>query len=107
MESAAGVDAIAGTDPSWHQSLFAACVWAGAGSAASHRSAAAQWKLDGFNEDVVEISTTHRMRSSKVVVHRRRSLDRRETTTLNNIPTMRVDRRSSWKAGLSFASRDC
>jgi very-short-patch-repair endonuclease len=40
----------------WQQRLAALCLWAGAGSAASHRSAGLIWELDGVNGAHVEIT---------------------------------------------------
>ena len=38
------------------QQLAAACMWAGAGAAASHRSAGALWELDGVESPTIEIT---------------------------------------------------
>ena len=49
-----------GSPVSWEQSLMAAQLWAGADAAISHRSAAAVWKLDGFEPGHVELTTLRR-----------------------------------------------
>jgi hypothetical protein len=49
---------VAGTAPTWHQALMAACLWGGDAAVASHRSAAALWSLDGFPEGPLEITTS-------------------------------------------------
>ena len=56
----------------WHQRVMAACLWAGAGSAASHRTAAALLRIPGFGRGGIEITTSRRLKRSGVVVHRRR-----------------------------------
>lgn len=57
VEALPGVYRIPGAPRTWHQSLLAACLWAGEGAAASHRSAAALWGLDGFPEEPLEVTT--------------------------------------------------
>jgi hypothetical protein len=51
-----GVYRLAGSPDSWLQRLKAAELWAGAGSAISHRSAAALWGLDGSRAGIVELT---------------------------------------------------
>lgn len=55
----------------WHARLLAACLWGGPDSAISHRSAAALWSLDGFDHELVEMTTArcHQGRPG-LVVHR-------------------------------------
>ena len=63
---------IAGCPPSWHQRLLAACLAAGPGAAASHRSAGALHHFDGFAPRVVEITVPQGRRDFKmrgVIVH--------------------------------------
>ncbi len=40
---------LAGTPATWHQGLMAACLAAGPGAVASHRSAGTLWRLDGLD----------------------------------------------------------
>lgn len=79
---------IAGTPCSWHQSLMAATLWAGEGSAVSYRSAGALWRLGGYPADLVEISTTGRVRKRPpgIIVHRPRRLLSGEITRIDGIP---------------------
>ncbi|MGH2767745.1 MAG: DUF559 domain-containing protein [Actinomycetota bacterium] len=67
-----GVFRVAGAPNSWHQQLMAACLWAGEGAAASHRSAAALWRLEGFGTGPVEISAPKKPHRGvpDLVVHR-------------------------------------
>jgi hypothetical protein len=73
-----GVFAVAGTPTRMEEELMAACLWAGDGSAVSHRAAAREWGLWGFKGAPVEISTTVRRRGEgpilpsglPIIVHR-------------------------------------
>lgn len=58
---------MAGTPRSWEQTLLAACLWAD--GTASHRSAAALWKLDGTKRKIIEITTPRDLRANKIKVH--------------------------------------
>jgi very-short-patch-repair endonuclease/predicted transcriptional regulator of viral defense system len=64
-----GVYRAAGVPGSWHQSVRAACLWAGDDAFASHRTAAALWGLDDSVLGEPEISTTRRVRHSGIIVH--------------------------------------
>jgi predicted transcriptional regulator of viral defense system len=79
---------IAGSPPSWHQSLMAATLWAGEARAASYRAAARLWSFKGFAEEIVEISTTSRVRKRPpgIIVHRPRRLLPGEITEVDGIP---------------------
>lgn len=48
---------VTGAPGSWEQDATAACLWAGEGSAISHRAAARLWGLAGFGLADIEIST--------------------------------------------------
>lgn len=64
-----GVYRYPGAPVSWHQKLLAVCLWRDA--VVSHRSAAALWRLAGFEAGLVECVTSksiHRM--SGVILHR-------------------------------------
>jgi very-short-patch-repair endonuclease len=50
-----GVYRLNGVPGSWHQMLLAACLAMGDGAAASHRAAAALWRLAGFEPGAIEI----------------------------------------------------
>jgi AbiEi antitoxin C-terminal domain len=63
---------IAGAPVTWRQRLIAACLAAGPGAAASHRSAAALHGFDGFEAGVVEITVPQGRRDFRmhgVIVH--------------------------------------
>lgn len=85
---------IDGVPESWEQSLCAACLWAGDGSAASHGSAARLWGFNGFNGVNVEISTIRRRRDLHVdvTVHRVSDPLEREIEVLEGIPATSVRR---------------
>ena len=85
------VYAIAGTPPSWHQTLLAAVLWGGPGSAASHRAAATLWKLDGI-ERALEITTPRRLDSHSVISHRNEPLPSHDLKLIDGIPTTGIDR---------------
>ncbi|MDQ4064839.1 MAG: DUF559 domain-containing protein, partial [Actinomycetota bacterium] len=70
----------------WEQQLFGAILWAGEGSAASHRSAAALWQLDGFEEGLVEITTSTSRRTPSGVIAHRSELRARDVTRVSDIP---------------------
>lgn len=68
----AGVYRVAGAPRTWHSAVAAAVLAAGAGAAASHRSAAALWRLTEDPTDVVEVSVPvgRYARLDGVAVHR-------------------------------------
>lgn len=75
----------AGTPHAWEGRLRAAVVAAGDTAAASHRSAAKLWGFEGLeSEDVIEITTSRRIRWSGVVIHRAET-SQRETTRVRGI----------------------
>jgi hypothetical protein len=80
-----GVYKMAGTPETWHQRVMAACL---AGPAvASHRSAAALWKMLDMETDLVEVTALrHRRRhASAVVWHESYHLSEREVTERDGI----------------------
>jgi hypothetical protein len=85
---------LTGSPPTWLQSLAAACLWAGAGAAVSHRAAAALHGLSGFRPGVVEISTTaNRKRAPDwLVCHRVTDLPPAHLCTMTGIPVTSPDR---------------
>lgn len=50
---------------------MAACLWAGDGAAASHRTAAALLRIRGFNKVGIEISTSRRLAHPGLIAYRR------------------------------------
>lgn len=73
---------------------MAACLWAGEQTAASHRTAATLWRLDGFARGRVEIATTCRRRPHglPVVVHRFDRWLLADITTIEGIPVTSLRR---------------
>jgi very-short-patch-repair endonuclease len=65
----------------------AALLWAGAGAALSHRSAAAIWQLDGVTEEVPELTVpgSRNPRSPLVLVHRTGELRRADVATVDGL----------------------
>ncbi len=68
---------LAGAPVTWEQQVLAACMAAGPGAAASHRSAAMLWALRGFERAPVEITVPAERcpRLSDVVLHRAPTVD--------------------------------
>lgn len=62
--------ALYGSAQTWEQQLMAAALWLGPDAAVSHGSAAALWRLPGFQPGAVELST-HRARKNRppIVIH--------------------------------------
>lgn len=57
--------------PSWHQSVLAACLSAGEESYASHRTAGRLWELEGITQAPIELTTAHDVRSGpRTIIHR-------------------------------------
>lgn len=83
-----GIYRVAGAPWSWRQDLLAACLAAGRGAAASHRSAACLWELEGVDWGVVEISVVrsryHRL--DGVIVHRSTDLSPAVATVRHGVP---------------------
>jgi Protein of unknown function (DUF559) len=84
-----GVYRIAGTPPSWHQRLTAACLACPA--VASHRSAAALFGFVDCDKGVVEVAALrHRRRHYRDVIwHESRRLDSSDLTEIDGIPVTR------------------
>ncbi len=84
----AGVYRVAGAPEWWEQRVLAACLAAGAGAVASHRSAARLWGLDESGRPTVELSVTsvrfHRLNGA--TVHRSSDLHRSIATKKGGIP---------------------
>lgn len=84
---------LAGTAGGWHQDLMAACLVLGGGCAASHRTAAVLWSLDGVPPGAREITVPGcGTRLSGVKVHRSRSLHRSAITTVEGLPVTKPGR---------------
>lgn len=83
-----GVYRLAGAAQTSEQALLAACMAAGDGAVASHRSAAALWALRGVEADTPEITFpgTRRPQLRDVLVHRTDRLDRIDASRRLGIP---------------------
>ena len=78
---------LSGSPQTWHQRVMAACLWAGPGAVASHRTAAALLDLPGFKPGVIEITTSRRLSATGIIVHRCRMNARIDNSTCDGIPT--------------------
>jgi len=85
---------LAGTPASWHQGLMAACLAAGPGAVASHRSAGALWRLDGLDPGPIEVTFPGRgeRHLPGVTIHRTRSLAPVDVGRRDGIPVTRPPR---------------
>ena len=83
-----GVYRLTGAPDTWRQRLLAACLAAGEGAVASHRAAAALWRLAGFEPIAIEISVPRgrRPRPYGVTVHQV-VLPLVDVATIEAIPT--------------------
>jgi hypothetical protein len=83
-----GVFSLAGAPESWERSVLAACLAAGKGAVASHRTAARIWGLVEPRNDIVEITVPrHRCpRTRRATIHRSTDLVVDHTTVRNRIP---------------------
>lgn len=82
-----GVFAFAGAPASRERALLAACLAAGKGAVASHRSAARIWGLVDFDDTVeVTVSRRHGPLPAGTIVHRSTDLKPDQTTVRQRIP---------------------
>lgn len=86
-----GVYAMTSTPPSRMQMLVGACRWGGPGTAASHRTAAALWQLDGFDLHQIEICTPRHLKSERVTARTVRLL-LHDITTIDGVPVTKIER---------------
>ncbi len=84
----AGVLAFAGAPDSWERSVMAACLAAGPGAVASHRTAARIWGLLDPTDEIVEITVARGRapRPKRTVVHRSGDLVPEHTTVRRRLP---------------------
>jgi very-short-patch-repair endonuclease len=87
-----GVYAPRSAPASWHQRLLAAVMCGGRGALASHRAAAALWRLDGIDERLIEISIPAGRRIRGAVVHRRSTSGDPRIVNLDHIPATGIER---------------
>ena len=85
---------LAGTPPSYEQTLLAGCLTAGRPAYASHRAAAAIWGIDLGRQPTIEVVTTRpsSSRTPGVIVHRPLRLPPHHTTVERGIPLTTVPR---------------
>lgn len=77
----------------WYSRLTAASLWGADNAAISHRAAAAFWKLDGFDTELVEMTSPGCLRNrAGVIVHRTTHLPRSHTTVVGSIRVTTVHR---------------
>ena len=89
---ASGVFRLKGVPSSWRQSLFAATLYWGPGSAVSHRACAALRGLTGFESQIVECTVPKHRRGGRMgIVHRNR-LDPVDIETFDGLPVTTVAR---------------
>lgn len=83
-----GILRVQGSPDTWQQRLLAAVWAAGPGAAASHRSAALLWLLDGFDRQLIEVSipTATGPRLKRAKIHYRRPLGKTSVTSIDGIP---------------------
>jgi very-short-patch-repair endonuclease len=83
---------VGGAPDTWEQRVLCACLLGLA--IASHRTAAALWRLDRFTEHLVEVSVDRWRRFERpgVVVHESLDLDRIEPVERRGIPCTPLDR---------------
>ncbi len=89
------VFATPGSLKSKEQLALAACLWAGEGSAASHRCAASLMSLEGFEGNYTTEITTSRSLKAKavsIIIHRRSSLPQAEIRRRKGIPLTTPER---------------
>ena len=83
---------IAGALGSWEQDLMGVCLWAGPDSAASHRSAAALWRLPHFHTGPIDISSPRQLSAARVLSYRTKSLREGDICELSGIPATSIER---------------
>lgn len=88
-----GVYEIGATQPTWEQAVAAACLAAGDGAYASHRTAARLWGLVS-RSGPIELLThnNRRLTLPGVIGHRSLLIDARDHTTVRGIPATSIER---------------
>ena len=89
-----GVYRLAGTASTYRQRLLAACLAAGSGAVASHRSAGAIKQLPRMPDGIVELSVprTRRVTHAGIKIHHVGVLPTADTTVVDGIPVTTVTR---------------
>ena len=88
-----GVYRAGGAPRSWRQDVLAACLAAGPGTVASHRTAAALYGLTKPGAIEISVPLGRGSRSSLATVHRARDLSAGDLTVVERIPITRPARR--------------
>ncbi len=85
---------VAGSVESWHQRLLSAVWSAGLKAVASHRSAGALHRYDGFRPGIVEITVPRKTRFTRsgVIVHQSTDLVDDDCTVIDKIPVTNAQR---------------
>ncbi len=88
-----GVYRIAGSVPTWHQQVMAACLAAGSDAVASHRTAATLWSIPGI-EPQLELTVPERRRVvlTGVTFHRASVVSASDRRRMGAIPVTSVTR---------------
>jgi predicted transcriptional regulator of viral defense system len=83
-----GLYRIAGSPSSWHQRVLTACLGGGDQCVASHRTAAALHRFDGFSPRTIEVTVPRsvRYRTALAVVHQSLDLEPRDCCHVGPIP---------------------
>lgn len=89
-----GVCGVVGAPMTWRRALLGAIWAAGPDAVASHLSAAALWRLDGFDESPIQIAVPNRVarRVTAARVRRVTPLDEQDRTAIDGIPVTGVER---------------
>ncbi len=89
-----GLYRVSGSPVTWHQRALGACLLAGEGAVASHRSAAVIWGISGFRPGPLEITVPpgRSGRNPLAVVHRSIDLPRADRAVHDRIPVTRPAR---------------
>lgn len=89
-----GVYGVVGAPTTWQRALIGALRSAGCEAAASHRAAAALWRLDGFDDGAIEIVIPNHVArvGSDARVRRVTPLEARDRTIVDGIPVTSVER---------------
>lgn len=83
---------LVGAGESWEQSVMGACIWAGDGSAASHRTAGALLRLPGFDAGPLDLSTPRNITAKDVCIYKVKPFRPADVTTVASMPVTSVCR---------------
>ena len=83
---------LTGTAGTWEQRVMAMCLWAAPGSVASHRTAAALWRLPNYDPGPLDLSTVRHITASDVNVYKVKELWPPDVSTVGPIPVTSIGR---------------